>query len=348
MFQWIRVCYFHHTGELADNVIATIPGRPALHGRSFSALDGSTPPFGFNGEVIKKDVRGGVLTNTIEDAFQLLTTNPPPLSLPEIAPLVTPPTNASAPRLQSEHSNRLRSGNAPRTKAAQPSRCETETPIVGRFNPVSTPDLFIPRSATATDTSTSALPTPTSAPRRTYPQPWERCVSSNEDGSQTPNAMRHRQASSESSSIMDRPSQRNEQTKHSKPTKSSERRAFKELPAGWKPFEAVAKLDANDIRALHKHALGQAKRFKILEVRDVDALSKVRYSRQYHSLNDMLTTYRSFANLMIGLSTSAGFAARLKLVAATSTIALANTSARLVSPDSTPNLCSSKKRHLPS
>lgn len=55
---------------------------------------------------------------------------------------------------------------------------------------------------------------------------------------------------------------------------SCERRAFEELPKGWKPSEAVQKLSAKDITALHKQALGQAERFEVLKIEDVDALSK--------------------------------------------------------------------------
>lgn len=75
-----------------------------------------------------------------------------------------------------------------------------------------------------------------------------------------------------------RSSKRNEKSGSCKNTKSSERRAFEELPTGWKPCEAISKLNANDVMALHKQALGQAERFEVLKVEDVDALSKVRHS----------------------------------------------------------------------
>lgn len=79
-----------------------------------------------------------------------------------------------------------------------------------------------------------------------------------------------------------RPRKRPEGSKRSKTpdlknTKSSERRAFEELPAGYKPCEAISKLNANDVMALHKQALGQAERFEVLRVEEVDALSKVRF-----------------------------------------------------------------------
>lgn len=59
-----------------------------------------------------------------------------------------------------------------------------------------------------------------------------------------------------------------------KRTMSGERRAFEELPKGWKPSEAIHKLNANDVMSLQKQALGQAERFEVLRVDDVDALSK--------------------------------------------------------------------------
>ncbi|KAG5948649.1 hypothetical protein E4U53_006224 [Claviceps sorghi] len=61
---------------------------------------------------------------------------------------------------------------------------------------------------------------------------------------------------------------------HKKPEISLERRAFEELPKGWQPAEASRKLSASDLLALQKQALEQAERFEVLQVQDVDALSK--------------------------------------------------------------------------
>lgn len=57
--------------------------------------------------------------------------------------------------------------------------------------------------------------------------------------------------------------------------KSCERRAFEELPKGWKPSEATSKLNANEVATLQKQAYGQAERFEVLRADDVEALSKV-------------------------------------------------------------------------
>ncbi|OAR02497.1 hypothetical protein LLEC1_06198 [Akanthomyces lecanii] len=255
----------------------TIPGRPPLHERSSSAPGKSTILVGPIDEILKKNVKTSDLTRAIEDAFELRSTKPRPSSPRKLAPLVIPPTDATAPRLKSKHSStQLRSGNTPPNETSQSGRFETGTPSIGRLTPASTPDLSIPRSATATEATTSTLPTPISAPLRSSPHPWEGCSTSNEDGSRASSTLGHRRAGSESSSIMDRgrPSKRNEKSGSCKTPKSSERRAFEELPAGWKPCEAISKLSANDVMALHRQALGQAERFEVLKVEDVEALSK--------------------------------------------------------------------------
>lgn len=56
---------------------------------------------------------------------------------------------------------------------------------------------------------------------------------------------------------------------------SAERRAFEELPTGWKANEVQNGLSAGEISDLQKQALGQAARFEILRKEDVEALSRV-------------------------------------------------------------------------
>lgn len=60
-----------------------------------------------------------------------------------------------------------------------------------------------------------------------------------------------------------------------KTSPSAERRAFEELPTGWKPSEVQNGLSAGEISELQKQAFGQAARFEILRKEDVEALSKV-------------------------------------------------------------------------
>jgi len=97
----------------------------------------------------------------------------------------------------------------------------------------------------------------------------------------------HRRGQSESGSIMERgrPRKRSDilnnngpllKRSESKRSKSAERRAFEQLPQGYKVEDAVKSLKQVELVALHKQALGQAARFEVLRKEDVDALSRVR------------------------------------------------------------------------
>lgn len=55
---------------------------------------------------------------------------------------------------------------------------------------------------------------------------------------------------------------------------SCERRAFEQLPQGWRPSEAGQNLSSSDVMTLRKQALGQAERFEVLKIDDVESLSK--------------------------------------------------------------------------
>lgn len=61
----------------------------------------------------------------------------------------------------------------------------------------------------------------------------------------------------------------------SKRSKSAERRAFENLPKGWKTPDAVQMLEQSEIAALKKQASQQAARFEIMRKEDVDILSRV-------------------------------------------------------------------------
>jgi len=62
----------------------------------------------------------------------------------------------------------------------------------------------------------------------------------------------------------------------SKRSKSAERRAFEQLPKGWKASDAVNMLSQSEVTSLQKQALQQAARFEVLRKEDVDNLSRVR------------------------------------------------------------------------
>jgi len=64
----------------------------------------------------------------------------------------------------------------------------------------------------------------------------------------------------------------------SKRSKSAERRAFEQLPKGWKASEASNMLSQHEVASLAKQALQQAARFEVLRKDDVDSLSRVRIS----------------------------------------------------------------------
>jgi hypothetical protein len=63
-------------------------------------------------------------------------------------------------------------------------------------------------------------------------------------------------------------------------SKSSERRAFEELPKGYRPATAAAKIESSELAKLQKQAFGQVDRFEVLKMEDVESLSKVRLLAQ--------------------------------------------------------------------
>lgn len=226
----------------------------------------------------------------------LRTRDLPPLVIPQSASQpVRPPLKRPFNHMRSEStpvdSTRFaRIGDSPRTGlSATPSTLMS--------------DLRTPKSAGTNAASTTTLPTPVSAPvgesQKPSPTPWDRrCVTPMMERATTPqvddvpraaSATGHRRGGSETSSIMDRgrPRKRsdargnlsksnNTTPKHGDPkqVKSPERRAFEELPEGWKPSEAVHKLSVIEAATLQKQAYGQAERFEILKSEDVEALSK--------------------------------------------------------------------------
>lgn len=125
---------------------------------------------------------------------------------------------------------------------------------------------------------------------RSVPKAWEGSLQAPLSANQAEErrtAHIHRRGASESSSMTDRgrPRGRSDPRKNCPlPTpKSPERRAFEELPKGWKPSDAASKMNINDATTLRKQALGQAERFEVLRLEDVEALSKVRiFSHQHY------------------------------------------------------------------
>ncbi|KND89745.1 hypothetical protein TOPH_05681 [Tolypocladium ophioglossoides CBS 100239] len=269
----------------------TIPGRPPLHERSMSAPDDTTKTSRFVAVapvLVTEEHDEDDFAKAIEEAFAAAH------STKHLAPLVIPKSNSPAPLLQSKISAvKLRSDSTPPLES---SRVDVSPMSRARFTPgTSTPDLTYPRSATTDGASATTLPTPVSAPlmesHGASPRPWdgaavgEHAVVPNAEDERPGHVYSHRRGASESSSVMNRgrPRKRADvrnnngpllRYSESKRAKSSEQRAFEELPRGWRASDAMSKLNANDVATLHKQAFGQAERFEVLRVEDVEALSK--------------------------------------------------------------------------
>ncbi|KAI0833124.1 hypothetical protein F5Y06DRAFT_290202 [Hypoxylon sp. FL0890] len=288
----------------------TIPGRPALHERSISSPVNSwrqrhIPETGSSlREIVDEISEVSVRCENMQRSASALKQ---PLSPKDLAPLTIPTQSGPIPRLARQLSlSRLR--NKDRDNQQEPTiksaRTDESPRIRTPFTPASTcVTATTPMSAT-TNMTNSTLPTPVSAPAecRSSPKPWERLGSitpvsttqQSSDSTATPKAepetrtrtcptMCHRRGNSESGSVMDRgrPRKRSDGTpigghkrSASKRSISAERRAFENLPQGWKSTEAAKALDASEIAYLQKQALGQALRFEVLKKDDVESLSK--------------------------------------------------------------------------
>ncbi|KAI1649158.1 Up-regulated during septation-domain-containing protein [Daldinia loculata] len=169
-------------------------------------------------------------------------------------------------------------------------------------------------ATTVMTNSTLPTPLSAPAEYRGSPKPWDRLGSTTpiatmqqtidpmatprvepETQSRANPSPSHRRGRSDSGSIMDRgrPRKRSDGTpigsfgngngngnggglkrSNSKRSVSAERRAFENLPQGWKPSEAVNNIDSSEIAYLQKQALGQTLRFEVLKKDDVENLSK--------------------------------------------------------------------------
>ncbi|GAW19788.1 hypothetical protein ANO14919_092790 [Xylariales sp. No.14919] len=288
----------------------TIPGRPALHERSISTpvntlrLTLRTEPKD-SSETAEIGANNGILITSNLAKLP----NRQPLSPKDLAPLTIPSQTGTFPALARKLSmSRLRSGSNQQEQPVRPPRPDespkTRAPFAP-FTPLSaTGSTTTPRSATTYATN-STIPTPISAPPESHrsASPWEKPHSSTATALpqasadipsipkpdpdahvRSASAMAHRRGRSDSGSIMERgrPRKRTDGTligtKHgrneSKRSLSTERRAFETLPQGYRPSDAVKKLDHAETLHLQKQALGQAARFEVLRKEDVDSLSK--------------------------------------------------------------------------
>ncbi|KAF9881996.1 hypothetical protein CkaCkLH20_00032 [Colletotrichum karsti] len=289
----------------------TIPGRPPLHERSISAPGHHVKHHRSNGSVSsiathEVDNAGTTTPARSPDRHQRSAsenqTPRQPISPKQLAPLVIPTHIGNVPRLAKQTSHtRMRSGSSGydcgqlSARVDDSPRSQARTP----FTPMT--------SSTALTTPLSACPsfqsatTPVSAPimeNRSSPRPWEhstptattpnpsRETSSPEvDAAPKPYLHGHRRGQSESGSIMDRgrPRKRSDVRNNNGPllkrscstrNKSAERKAFEELPTGWKASEAPKHIDQEELAALQMQAFGQASRFEVLKKEDVELLSR--------------------------------------------------------------------------
>ncbi|CAI4215292.1 unnamed protein product [Parascedosporium putredinis] len=282
----------------------TIPGRPPLHERSVSAPGQSWKQQSsqlFDMSFLHSPIEEIILPTSSMAALQSENRSPTPTKQPlspkHLAPLVIPTQQGTLPRLAKQISlTRLRSGSTPVEPLIRSARTDdsprTRTP-------------FTPLSSSSTQMTASTLPTPISAPitesSRASPKPWEaprattptqamieRVGTPKTDEPRSANAVLygHRRGVSESGSIMDRgrPKKRNDIRNNNGPllkrsdskkrSQSAERRAFEQLPKGWKASEAPSALTPSEVSELYRQAVGQAARFEVLRKEDVEALSR--------------------------------------------------------------------------
>ncbi|KAK1593305.1 Up-regulated during septation-domain-containing protein [Colletotrichum navitas] len=291
----------------------TIPGRPPLHERSASAPGHHLKQHKSNSSFTSTatadaNIPAYVTPACSPERHQRSTSEsqtPRPLASPkQLAPLVIPTHIGNVPSLTKQMSNgRMRSGSSGYDTAQLSARTDDSPRSQSRtpYTPLTASTaLTTPLSACH---SIQSATTPASAPimeGRDSPMPWENnstptatvsasCNNDASSGPETAHAFRpflnaHKRGQSESGSIMDRgrPRKRSDARNNNSPlkrscstrNKSAERRAFEELPTGWRADEAASHMEQDELAALQTQAFGQASRFEVLRKEDVEALSK--------------------------------------------------------------------------
>ncbi|KAK8124567.1 uncharacterized protein PG998_000326 [Apiospora kogelbergensis] len=275
----------------------TIPGRPAVHERSISTPVNSSwflpQPYEFKPSSLCRQESASESTSpaskaTVNRKASNQSLSRQPLSPKSLSPLTIPNQGGTLPRLARQLSlSRLRSGSSHPEPSSVPAKAD-ESSQRGQhfspFTPMSAPNnMTAPRSATSLSTS----PVPMSAPgdSNSNPDMTATAKADLELAQRSAAATSHRRNKSESASIMDRgrPRKRSDGTPVGGGLKRSntlqnktdeQRRAFEELPQGWKPSEAANHLDQAEASYVHKQALEQVLRFEVLKKDDVESLSK--------------------------------------------------------------------------
>jgi hypothetical protein len=161
-----------------------------------------------------------------------------------------------------------------------PLSSSTYTPLSG-----TTANLSLPSTATPISASEGRIsPFPAISNKR-GPSPMGHSRGQSDTGSERAACtMGHRREQSEAS-IMDRgrPKKRTEgspitsKRTPDKRTLLAEQKAFETLPEGIKAADAQQRWNVEEIEALKKQAIGQAAKFEVLSVKDVESLSRVRH-----------------------------------------------------------------------
>ncbi len=228
-----------------------------------------------------------------------------PLSPRSLAPLVIPtnigpapqralnrpdsPTDAP-PNVPPKSARMLEDKFSPQSRTPYtPLSGSTYTPLTGSTTNLSTATSATPISAAA-EGRISPFPSGSSN-RGTSPKGHSRGQSDSGGDRPAYSRMGHRRELSEAS-IMDRgrpkkrvdgsPIKLKQSSKQSQ--LAAEQKAFETLPEGIKASDAQSRLEQTDIEALREQAIGQAAKFEVLNMKDVESLSRVSPSRTIRSL----------------------------------------------------------------
>ncbi len=307
--------------NLLTTFIATIPGRPPLHERSISAP-------------------GSWRRNVFGDAMISCITGPSFDDVPGANKITATPLSNTSSSPSKERPSEVKQALSPKNLAPlvipsndhvqQPRMVITKSPSITRLMQSEERPPEVPPKSPRTEGRASPKPktpyTPESAPTSTLlvtpegrasPKPWNTQV-----GGQSPqthqrgqpdNVIRshspkgHQRGQSDAS-IMERgrPTKRTEPVKRStsklKRSQSSVKRAYETLPLGMIAAEANEKLSQHDITKLQKQAIGQVEKFEVLNVKDVECLSKVSCNELCLSLTENLPIrLRNSVALMIAV-----------------------------------------------
>ncbi|KAF7559563.1 hypothetical protein G7046_g4583 [Stylonectria norvegica] len=269
----------------------TIPGRPPVHERSISAPGNSLRTHPLAETFLytpTADNDGANFSSAIEQALQASSNASIINAQKRLPPLIIPGCDSPIPQLRQPHSSTQPSRGSDNLRPAETlespqNRTQVLTPNTAVSN------ITTPGTASSLAMSCATLPTPVSAPitesRTSSPRFGDRRCATPVTGEGASSALGHRRGASESSSIMDRgrprkrPEVRNNngpllKSTDSKRSKSSDKRAFEQLPKGYRPRHAAGNIESLELAALQKQAFGQAERFEVLKAADVELLSK--------------------------------------------------------------------------